>query len=266
MRRLNLKLFLFAVIVFTTFSCNDTDDEVEPNWVLTWSDEFNGTTGQLPDATKWTYDLGGGGWGNNELETYTNSTSNISMDGNGHLVITAKSDLTSARIKTKDLFEQQYGKIEASIKVPAGTGMWPAFWMLGSDIDTNTWPGCGEIDIMETKGNEPTVLHGTIHGPGYSGGSGLTSSYTLTTGRFDSDYHLFAIQWSTSGIKFYVDNLLYAEKKPSDAIGKEWVFDKQFFIILNLAIGGNFVGNPAASAITLPKSMYVDYVRVYTGK
>lgn len=265
MKRINclllLSIALFSQLAF--YGCKKDDPEENINWELSWSDEFTGAAGQLPDATKWNYDTGGGGWGNQELETYTDKPANVSLDGNGHLVITAKPDLTSSRIKTKGLFDLQYGKIEASIKLPAGTGMWPAFWMLGSDIDTNTWPSCGEIDIMEANGVKPTIVHGTIHGPGYSGGSCLTSSYTLKSGRIDTDYHLYAVEWSSSSIKFFVDGVQYSEFKPKDASPSQWVFNKKFFLILNLAIGGNFVSNPSASAITLPKSMYVDYVRVY---
>lgn len=265
MKKINY-LLLLSIAVFSQlafYGCKKDDPQENINWVLSWSDEFAGAAGQMPDATKWNYDTGGGGWGNNELETYTNNPANVSLDGNGHLVITAKSDLTSARIKTKGLFDLQYGKIEASIKAPAGTGMWPAFWMLGSDIDNNSWPACGEIDIMEANGVKPTIVHGTVHGPGYSGGSGITSSYTLKSGRIDTDYHLYAVEWSSTDIKFFVDGIQYSKVVPKDVSPSQWVFDKKFFLILNLAVSGNFVGNPPASSITLPKSMYIDYIKVY---
>ena len=166
------------------------------DWQLVWSDEFNGTDGSSPDATKWTYDLGAGafggvpGWGNSELESYTNRTTNVQQKG-GNLVITAQKEsytgtdgytrqYTSARMKTEGLYTTTYGRIEARIKLPYGQGIWPAFWMLGNDIDTSGWPTCGEVDIMENIGKEPTTVHGTIHGPGYSGGSGITAHYDLT--------------------------------------------------------------------------------------
>lgn len=241
-------------------------------WTLTWSDDFNGAAGSAPDNTKWTFDIGTGnnGWGNSELQYYTSRPNNVQLDGSGKLVITARSEafsgsgFTSARIKTKGLFAQAYGRIEARIKTTTGPGLWPAFWMLGADIDTNPWPKCGEIDIMEQRGQQPSVTHGSIHGPGYSGGNAKTKAYALPNGRFDADYHVYAVEWGEDYIDFFVDNFLYYRVSPSDVSG-EWVYNKPFFLILNVAVGGNFVGFPT-SGTPFPQSMLVDYVKVYKQK
>jgi len=235
-------------------------------WTLVWSDEFNGTDGSAPDPTKWANDIGGGGWGNSELETYTNSLENAHQQG-GNLVITAEKNpitnqYTSARLKTQGLFTQAYGKFEARIKLPYGQGIWPAFWMLGNDIGTAGWPTCGEIDIMENVGKEPNIVHGSMHGPGYSGGSALTGTYPLPSGNFSDDFHTFTVEWEPNVARFYVDGNLYETRTPSDTPGKTWVFGHPFFVIMNLAVGGTWPGNPDATTI-FPQSMQVDYVHVY---
>ena len=243
------------------------------SWVLSWSDEFNGTNGSAPDASKWTYDLGGGGWGNGELQTYTNRPQNVSIQ-NGNLVITAAKetyagtdgisrDYTSARLKTQGLFSQSSGRFEARIKIPFGQGMWPAFWLLGNDISSNGWPTCGEIDIMENVGNLPARVYATIHGPRYSGGSGISGSTTLSTGKYADDFHIYAMEWEGLQIRFYVDGSLFATRTPTDLpSGAAWVFDHPFFILLNVAVGGAWPGAPDGTT-TFPQQMLVDYVRVY---
>lgn len=244
----------------------------ERSWELVWSDEFAGTAGNAPDNAKWGFDVGTGtnGWGNSELQYYTNRPSNIQLDGSGKLVITARSEafsgsyFTSARIKTKGLFAQAYGRFEARIKTPTGPGIWPAFWMLGSNIDTKPWPQCGEIDIMEQRGQQSSVTLGTVHGPGYSGGNPITKAYALTDGRFDTDYHIYAVEWGEDYIDFFVDNFLYQRITPENVTG-EWVFNQPFFLLLNVAVGGNFVGFPTTGT-PFPQSMYVDYVKVYKQK
>ncbi len=241
-------------------------------WELTWSDEFNGAAGSAPDNSKWSFDIGTGtnGWGNSELQHYTNRPSNVQLDGNGKLIITARSEsyagsgFTSARLKTKGLFAQAYGRFEARIKTPTGPGIWPAFWMLGANIDTKPWPQCGEIDIMEQRGQQPSITHGTLHGPGYSGGNSIGKAYGLTNGRFDTDYHIYAVEWGEDYIDFFVDNFLYQRLTPADVTG-EWVYNQPFFLLLNVAVGGNFVGFPT-SGTPFPQSMYVDYVKVYKQK
>jgi beta-glucanase (GH16 family) len=192
-----------------------------------WSDEFNVANGSAPDPTKWTYDLGGGGWGNQELETYTSRPVNAQIQ-NGDLVITARQETytgtdgitrnyTSARLKTQGLFSQAYGRFEARIKIPRGQGLWPAFWMLGSDISTAGWPQCGEIDVMENIGREPNIIHGSLHGPGsVSATSDLTSSASLPAGQnYADDFHLYAVEWEPGVVRFYVDSNNYATFRQS---------------------------------------------------
>jgi len=234
-------------------------------------DEFD-VDGAL-DSSLWSFDIGNGegtpagaGWGNNELQYYTNRSENLTVQ-NGVLIITAKKEsyegasYTSAKILTKGKFDQAYGRFEARIRLPYGQGMWPAFWLLGSNIDEVEWPNCGEIDIMENRGQEPTITNGTLHGPGYSGGLAITKAYDLVNDRFDTGFHVFGIEWGPEYINFYVDDVLYNQITPADVTG-EWVFNQPFYIIINLAVGGSFVGSPN-SETSFPQTMLVDYVRVY---
>ena len=257
---------LLIMLLFGSCERDDFQKLEKQNWQLTWSDDFEGTAGQLPATAKWSFDIGtgDGGWGNQELQSYTNNPANISLDGKGNLVITAIQDgnrFTSARIKTQGLFSQQYGRFEARIKTPYGPGLWPAFWMLGDNIGTTGWPRCGEIDIMEQRGQEPHIIHGTIHGPGYSGGNPVTKSYALANDRFDNDFHIYAVEWDKDKIDFFVDDYLYQRIGRKDVPG-EWVYDQPFFILLNVAVGGNYVGFPTAQT-PFPQKMTIDYVKVY---
>jgi beta-glucanase (GH16 family) len=240
-------------------------------WTLSWGDEFNGAG---LDTTKWVYDIGGKKWGNQELEYYSDRPENIAVH-DGNLVINARQEkftgpdhatwnYTSARIKTLGKFSQAYGRFEARMKLPSGQGMWPAFWMLGDNIERVGWEQCGEIDIMENLGKEPSIVYGTIHGPGYLGDGGLESHYTLPGAkRFADDFHVFALEWEPSVIRFYVDNALYVTRTLADIPpGKKWAFDHPFFLLLNLAVGGDWPGNPDASTV-FPQTMLIDYVRVY---
>lgn len=259
-------LTLLALIAMAGCERDDHQKLEQRNWQLVWSDEFEGAAGQLPDGSKWTFDIGTGqnGWGNQELQQYTNRPENVSLDGNGNLVITAIRDgynFTSARVKTQGLFSQQYGRFEARLKTPYGPGLWPAFWMLGDNIDAVGWPQCGEIDIMELRGQEPHIIHGTIHGPGYSGGNPVSKSYTLTNARFDTDYYIYAIEWDENQIDFFVNNFLYQRITREDVPG-EWVYDQPFFLILNVAVGGNYVGFPTEET-PFPQTMVIDYVKVF---
>jgi beta-glucanase (GH16 family) len=247
-------------------------------WRLSWGDEFKGRAGAAVDPTKWTRATGGAGWGNRELEFYTDSTENARLDGRGSLVITAISSrlpppfkcwygpclYTSARLVTKDKFSQAYGRFEARIKLPAGQGVWPAFWLLGADIDKVGWPACGEIDIMENIGREPSAVHGTIHGPGYSGERGIGSPYALPQGRRVADgFHVYAVEWEPAAIRWYVDDQLYETRTPADLpAGARWVYDHPFFILLNFAVGGTWPGDPDKTT-AFPQTMIVDYVRVF---
>jgi len=241
--------------------------------VLTWSDEFDGPDGSLPDPAKWAFDTGGGGWGNGELESYTARAQNAQIQG-GNLVITARRetytgadgitcDYTSARLKTLGLFSQAYGRFEARIRIPAGQGMWPAFWMLGNDFPTAGWPACGEVDIMENIGIQPATLYGSIHGPGFIGGN-LSTTINLPTGALADDFHIYAVEWQAGEIDLYLDSTLYAAYTPASLPpGSTWVFDQPFFLILNVAVGGGWPGPPDASTV-FPQTMLVDYVRVYS--
>jgi beta-glucanase (GH16 family) len=236
---------------------------------LVWADEFSGPAGQLPDSNRWRFDIGTD-WGNAQLEYDTDRPVNVSLDGEGHLAITAREEAflgrnyTSGRINTRDLFDRTRGRFEARIRLPVGQGIWPAFWLLGADFEEVGWPECGEIDIMEYRGQEPNIVHGSLHGPGYSGGSAVTGSFHLTGGEgFDGDFHVFAVEWDTNGITWMIDGTPYQTITPGDLPGGgRWVFDHPFFIILNVAVGGHFVGPPDAST-TFPQTMLVDWVRVY---
>jgi len=246
-------------------------------WALAWSDEFSGTNGSAPDSSKWTYDTGGKGWGNNELECYTNQLQNAQIQG-GNLVITAlapqspvtcsdgaTNNYTSARIKTQNLFSQAYGRFEARIKIPQGQGMWPAFWMLGNNITSAGWPTCGEIDIMENIGKEPGTVHGSLHGPSSTGTSDASAAFSLPAGQnFADDFHIYAVEWAPGTIRFFVDSNLYETVTQSQwPAGGTWVFDHPFFIILNVAVGGTWPGSPDQTT-QFAQQMLVDYVRVYT--
>jgi beta-glucanase (GH16 family) len=252
------------------------------NYTLVWHDEFDGPNGSLPDPKKWTYDLGGGGWGNQELESYTNRAENARVE-NGNLVITARKEdyagsdniareYTSARLKTQGLFSQAYGRFEARIKIPAGQGMWPAFWMLGDNISSAGWPKCGEIDIMENVGKEPGMVHGSLHGPMTTGAAtDLTSTARLSAGKdFATAFHLYAVEWEPDTVRFYVDDSIYATFNASSVASTpttagSWVFDHPFFLVLNVAVGGDWPGAPD-STTTFPQTMSIDYVRVYAAK
>src|SRR5437879_227778 len=218
-------------------------------WRLVWSDEFEGPANSVPDQTKWAYDTGATGWGNQELENYTKSPDNASLDGNGNLVIRAvrtASGYTSGRLKTQGKFTTTYGKIEARMRIPYGQGLWPAFWMLGSDIDAVGWPGCGEIDIMENIGREPSINHGSMHAPGYSGGNSMTALYTLPNAqKFSDGFYTFSIVWSPQAVEFFVDGNSYEKVTPASIPpGTKWVFNKPFFLLLNVAVGGGWQGPP----------------------
>lgn len=260
------KIFLFGSLL-VILSCSTNEKQTVTTMdQLVMHDEFD--VDGAPDNSIWGYDIGTGstGWGNNELEYYTDKIQNIKVE-NGMLRITAikesymGSAYTSARILSKGKFEPKYGRIEARIKMPYGKGFWPAFWMIGANSDIVAWPQCGEVDIMEYLGNNPTSVFGTVHGPGYSGANAITKSYTLNNDRFDTDFHIFGIEWGENYINYYVDNVLYNQITPNNVTG-EWVFNQPFYIIINLAVGGNFPGSPN-SQTTFPQSMLVDYVRVY---
>ncbi len=244
-----------ALAWYHTFTSVQPTQDATDYSNLVFSDEF--ATDGAPDPSKWSYDLGAGGWGNGELQTYTNNPANAVVQG-GNLVITAVrngNSYTSARLKSENKYEFRYGKVEFRAKLPAGAGTWPALWMLGQNYATNTWPACGEIDIMEHKGFEPNIIHGTVHYTGRSGGNGVTSRITATN--VSSTYHIYKVIWSPQSIRFYVDNVLFHTILNTNSLP----FNSDFFLIMNVAMGGTF-GGPVDPAFT-QSSMSVDYVRVY---
>ncbi|GGG08266.1 glycosyl hydrolase family 16 [Dokdonia pacifica] len=276
------KSIAFAFIAIAMLSCNDDEGSSIglTNLNLVFEDDFNGEAGAAINSEFWNFDIGTGqnGWGNQELQYYTDRPENVSLDGQGNMVITARrenfqgSAFTSARINTRDKVEQQYGRFEARIQMPGGRGVWPAFWMLGSNIETEpdddpatiAWPFVGEIDVTEMRGQEPFRTIGSIHGPGYSGGGAISGELDLEDERFDTEFHEFAIEWSPDFIDYFIDGIRFNRITKDDIPnGADWVFDDQpFFILLNVAVGGTFVGFPVDST-PLPQQMIVDYVRIY---
>ncbi|HQH38926.1 MAG TPA: CIA30 family protein [Anaerolineae bacterium] len=259
---------------------NKPPDPGPEGWVPVWGDEFEGPAGAEPDPTKWGYDIGGEGWGNAEYEYYTDKRENSALNGAGQLVITATKSTdealqctytpagvagpcayTSARLLTNGKFDFTYGRAEARLKLPYGQGIWPAFWSLGSNFGEVGWPTSGEIDIMENIGKEPNTVHGTVHGPGYSGGSGIGGGYTYTEA-LSANYHLYAIEWEPDEIRWYIDDTQYFTLTHAMLpAGAPWVFDHPFFLIMNVAVGGYWPGYPDETSV-FPQTMSVDYVRV----
>lgn len=245
-----------------------------PSETLVWGDEFDCKAGSAPDPDRWRHDVGGHGWGNQELQYYTDGAENTYLDGQGNLVIEARPapaglschygacQYTSGRLLTMGTFAHAYGRYEARIRIPGGQGLWPAFWMLGDDIATNPWPGSGEIDVMENIGREPGTVWGSLHGPGYSGAQSSNGSFTLPNGRaLSEDFHTYAIEWTPERITWYLDDVAYSTKTAEDLNGP-WLFDKPHFLLLNLAVGGSWPGSPDATT-QFPARMVVDHVRVY---
>nr|WP_134731316.1 glycoside hydrolase family 16 protein [Amycolatopsis nivea] len=232
-----------------------------------FSDDFDGPAGSPADGSKWTYETGDNNGNNHERQWYTAGAANGALDGQGHLVITAKKEnsgntcwygacqYTSARLNTSGKFSQAYGHMEVRMKLPRGQGMWPAFWMLGG----GQWPDDGEIDVMENIGKEPNTVHGTIHGPGYSGAGGIGAAFNGPN--FSDDFHTYAVDWSPNKIVWLVDGQAYQTRTPADLNGKKWVYDHPFFLILNLAVGGDWPGDPDGST-QFPQQLVVDYVHV----
>ncbi|MDD4970185.1 MAG: family 16 glycosylhydrolase [Paludibacter sp.] len=231
---------------------------------LVWSDEFTGNT---INTSNWGYDTGGSGWGNNELEYYTNSSKNVFVT-NGYLVLEARKEAygnnnyTSARLLSKDKKTFTYGRIDFRAKLPSGQGIWPALWMLGNNISSKSWPACGEIDIMELLGHEPQKTYGTIHW-GAAGGPSthIGGNYSLNSQTFNDKFHVFSLLWETDKLSFLIDNIPFYTANKSQVNG-DYPFDKPFFFILNVAVGGNWPGNPDNTTI-FPQRMIVDYVRVF---
>ena len=267
MRRLKVSLAA-ALLVAAGFVVMSAPDPARA--AVVWSEEFNGPAGQGVNTSRWNFDTGGGGFGNQELEYYNSGTSNVFQDGQGNLVIEARRESggrtcwygtcqwTSGRINTAGKFTQQYGRVEARIQVPKGVGLWPAFWMLGG----GNWPTDGEIDILENVGRDPNTVYGTIHGPGYSGGNAVGGTRNIGQ-PVGNAFHVFAVDWSPNLIIWTLDGSEYFRATPASVRGNAWVFNHAFFLILNLAVGGSFPGSPNASTPSVNR-MLVDYIRVST--
>jgi beta-glucanase (GH16 family) len=267
--------------VIMTETPEESESKLDPSitwesrdWELVWSDEFEGETGSPINTENWTAEIGGQGWGNNELEYYTDRVENASLDGEGNLAIVARKEnpgeyrchygeceYTSARLISRGKVEFTYGRVEARIKIPRGQGIWPAFWMLGANFASVGWPRSGEIDILENIGKEPKTVHGTVHGPGYSGAQGIGGGISIEDD-VANDFHVFAVDWDPEAIRWYLDGEMYFALTPSDLGGRDWVFDHDFFLLLNVAVGGNWPGYPDETT-EFPQTMLVDYVRVY---
>jgi beta-glucanase (GH16 family) len=250
-------------------------------WVQVWSDEFDGAAGARIDTTKWRYDTADGcaagncGWGNNEKQYYTASPENIALNGQGQLMIVARPATagltcyygpcryTSAKVTTRGKLNVAPGRVEARIKLSAGQGLWPAFWMLGSGFPATPWPACGELDIMENRGSAPATTSSAVHGSGYSGNTPFAHAHSLAPGTVADAFHIFAVEWDSLQVRFFVDDTVHyvVTRGDIEQFGAS-VLDRSYFLILNLAVGGTFDGDPASDAI-FPATMLVDYVRVY---
>jgi beta-glucanase (GH16 family) len=270
-----MRTLTLGMLAMAASGCLADPDDGE-TWRLAWEENFDGAEGSAPDPSVWVIETGrgpnGDGWGNQELQYYTDRPANVDLDGNGFLRIRARreafegAEWTSARIKTQGKQSFTYGRIEASINVPAGQGLWPAFWSMGEDITEVPWPGCGEIDILEVRGQEPDVIFGTIHGPGYAGADSVGALYKRQEGPFAGSFHTVAIEWDPNHIAWYLDDALYHTTTPGDLPpDSPWVFDHDFFLLLNLAVGGTFLGPGGGPDGTTPDvaAMGVDYIRVY---
>jgi beta-glucanase (GH16 family) len=261
----------------TTGTSGTTGSTPQSSQKLIFDDEFNGPSGAAPDPTKWQAVDGYWGIGNGELENYTSRTSNVALDGQGDLAITARAETnksstdgvtrqyTSGRLQTKGLFQFQYGALQARIQLPAGQGLWPAFWALGSNIDSVGWPACGEIDVMENLGNDPFTMYGSIHGPLTTNSNsqyGLTATEHSSTS-LASGFHTYGVTWSPNSITFSLDGVAYVTRTPASlATNQAWSYNQPFYLLLNLAVGGTWPGAPDAST-QFPARMLVDWVRVY---
>jgi beta-glucanase (GH16 family) len=274
-RRTTVAVAAAAAAVLSGMATTATSDAAPARpMAATFTEDFNGPAGSAANSSRWNYETGDN-VNNHEREWYTSGAANGALDGQGHLVITAKKEgghtcwygpcqYTSSRLTTANKFSAQYGHVEARMQIPRGQGMWPAFWMLGTNIGQSGvgWPKCGEIDIMENVGFEPNTVHGTIHGPGYSGANGIGAAYNGPV--FADGFHTYAVDWSPNSIKWSVDGHVYETRTPADVHGNQWVFNHPFYIILNLAVGGYWPGDPNGST-PFPARLVVDYVHVTTG-
>jgi beta-glucanase (GH16 family) len=284
-----LGALLTPLVGCTAVPEQDVGEDWEPpsnDWHLAWSDEFEGANGAAPDASKWAFFVRGCNY-NDEMQFYTDRRENTFLDGAGNLVISANREdffddthgvtlpFTSGRLETLGSMEQRYGAFEARVNLPTGKGLWPAFWLLGNDYQTIGWPQSGEVDILELAGSKPDHVSSALHVPGTCGGGGteLCAKEGLTkfspplpnAATYPDDFHVYRFEWTETGMRWLIDGVSYHERTRAglEAMGMPWKFDHPFFMILNIAVGGKFDGNPDASTV-FPQQMLVDYVRVYT--
>lgn len=258
---MKLRILIFSIILITSGCMNRSAPR------LIWSDEFNYTG--TPDTTRWNYDLGGHGWGNNELQFYTNNNKNIRVE-NGNLIIEARKDsleknaYTSSRLVSKKKGDWLYGRIEVRAKLPKGKGTWPAIWMLPTDWKYGGWPASGEIDIMEHVGYDPGVIHGTIHTEAYNHVKQTQKEGKITVANAQDEFHTYAVEWRENKMDFLVDDKRYhtVARDPKDDY-KGWPFDEKFHLVMNLAVGGHWGGAKGVDENIWPQRMEIDYVRVY---
>lgn len=279
---------LIAISVALSLAVNPVADAAPKKLKLLWSDEFNGKKGARPSAKVWSAEIGGGGWGNSERQYYTDKSANASMDGAGRLIITAdrisneyaeqigtvpgtedilnrcsECQFTSARLKTARKLSFMYGRVEARIKMPVGVGTWPAFWMLGGDLlDGVPWPECGEIDIMEFRGDISDRATHALHGPTTPKGSGLGAAF-LSYEPLSNGFHTYAIEWKKDRIDFIVDGRVNGTFSVADTGRRGWVYNQEFFLILNLAMGGTYAGEYIDPTLNQAQ-LSVDYIRFYS--
>jgi len=245
------------------------DVPLDTSWSLVWEDDFSGAAGSPPDPSIWVPDVGGDGWGNEQLEYNTDRVENASLDGEGRLAIVAREEsyqgnaYTSARLTTNGTLSTGAGRVEADLRIPVGTGLWPAFWMLGTDFEEVGWPACGEIDIMEARGEDPDTVNATVHGPGYSGAASIGDSLSRREGTWADDFHTYAVDIDSEHLAFWVDEQRVHVVRPGDLpAGTPWVFDGEWFLLLNLAVGGNYVEEPDDPSV-FPATFLIDAVRIY---
>ena len=256
-------------MILWILACAPPEAVFSTDYTLIWQESFDGEAGSRPAQETWELQTGGGGWGNSQLEHNTNRSENAQLTGTGELMIIAReepyggNDYTSARLRSKESFDPIFGRFEARIKVPEGAGLWPAFWLLGSDYEEVSWPLCGEIDIMEFNGGEPNQMFTTVHGPGYSGGSGVGQTHRLQEGSFSDGYFIYSVDIDPEHISWYLDDkLIYSVSSGDLPAQAPWVLDNGMKILLNLAVGGHFV-SPPTDPEAFPAVMYVDWVRFW---
>lgn len=266
------KLCLSLCLLFLLASCKDASsnpqDDDSTKWTLVWSDEFD-YTGSL-DSTKWGYDIGGHGWGNNELQYYTSEMLNVRVE-NGKMIIEAKRhegsqpEYSSARVVSRGKGDWTYGRFEIRADIPSGRGTWPAIWMLPTEwtYGNGGWPDNGEIDIMEHVGYNPNIIHASLHSKAYNWPSNTQKTATINIPNAQTNFHTYVLEWSPEKIEIYVDSIKYFTSENENLGWEKWPFDKDFHLILNIAVGGNWGGAQGIDTTIFPQRMEIDYVKVY---